>query len=622
MEGLFEYDRAAGLLPQGQPCRQPALAPRRSPCGCGRARSTSSSGSSTCSPRARRCGGWSRATSRCRCCCGGRPAPARPRSPRSSAGRPTAQFVEVSAVAAGVKEVRAAIDAAPSASSACAGRETVLFVDEVHRFTKAQQDALLPGVENRWVTLVAATTENPFFSRHLAAAVAVAAAHPGAADRRRHPRRGAARADRRARARRRGQLDAEALEPPGPAGRRRRPTGADLPGGRRRGRRREASVEVDRRDRRDGGRPGRGPLRPPGRPALRRRSARSSSRSAGSDVDAALHYLARMIEAGEDPRFIARRLVILASEDIGLADPTALTTAVAAAEAVAVHRHARGADQAGPGRRSQLAAGAQVQRRDHGDRRGDRRRARRQDRRRSRRTCATRTTPAPKKLGHGKGYQYAHDDARRRRPSSSTRPTTAGGQGLLPADQPRRRGRLRERLAKRLRRADPRRPRGVGWPRCRDGGRRCARREGRRVSARGDRSGADVAAAACVLLVRSSASAAAQLGRTLDDAADDPQASEQSAPILDQASDRRRTSDRQPRARRRHHLQRADVSSNVAAADRVSPHPVGSPLIKVGRLQLRRRSADEEKREGLASPRSPRARGRAPRPPLPPRRAA
>ncbi len=73
------------------------------------------------------------------------------------------RFVEVSAVAAGVKEVRAAIDAARAELSR-GGRETVLFVDEVHRFTKAQQDALLPGVENRWVTLVAATTENPFFS--------------------------------------------------------------------------------------------------------------------------------------------------------------------------------------------------------------------------------------------------------------------------------------------------------------------------------------------------------------------------------------------------------------------------------------------------------------------------
>ena len=73
------------------------------------------------------------------------------------------RFVEVSAVSAGVKEVRAAIDAARSELVAT-GNETVLFVDEVHRFSKAQQDALLPGVENRWVTLVAATTENPFFS--------------------------------------------------------------------------------------------------------------------------------------------------------------------------------------------------------------------------------------------------------------------------------------------------------------------------------------------------------------------------------------------------------------------------------------------------------------------------
>src|SRR4051794_24767358 len=78
-------------------------------------------------------------------------------------GQPDRAFVEVSAVSAGVKEVRAAIDQAGAALTR-RGRETVLFVDEVHRFSKAQQDALLPGVENRWVTLVAATTENPFFS--------------------------------------------------------------------------------------------------------------------------------------------------------------------------------------------------------------------------------------------------------------------------------------------------------------------------------------------------------------------------------------------------------------------------------------------------------------------------
>ena len=78
-------------------------------------------------------------------------------------GQTDRAFVEVSAVSAGVKEVRAAIEQA-RADLTRRGRETVLFVDEVHRFSKAQQDALLPGVENRWVTLVAATTENPFFS--------------------------------------------------------------------------------------------------------------------------------------------------------------------------------------------------------------------------------------------------------------------------------------------------------------------------------------------------------------------------------------------------------------------------------------------------------------------------
>src|SRR5512144_824943 len=78
-------------------------------------------------------------------------------------GQTNRRFVEVSAVAAGVKEVRAAIDTARR-ELARGGRETVLFVDEVHRFTKAQQDALLPGVENRWVVLIAATTEHPSFS--------------------------------------------------------------------------------------------------------------------------------------------------------------------------------------------------------------------------------------------------------------------------------------------------------------------------------------------------------------------------------------------------------------------------------------------------------------------------
>ncbi|MGN6252797.1 MAG: replication-associated recombination protein A [Marmoricola sp.] len=239
-------------------------------------------------------------------------------------------FVEVSAVAAGVKEVRAAIDAARR-RLATAGQETVLFVDEVHRFSKAQQDALLPGVENRWVTLVAATTENPHFSvispllsrsllltlhsltdedvravlehaigdeRGLAGRVAVeddALDHLvrlAGGDARRgltylEAAAGAAAED--------GLVDLATAE-----------KAVD-----------RAAVRYDRQ----------------GDQHYDVVSAFIKS-VRGSDADAALHYLARMMEAGEDPRFIARRLVILASEDIGLADPTALTTAVAAAQAV------------------------------------------------------------------------------------------------------------------------------------------------------------------------------------------------------------------------------------------------------------------------------------------------
>ncbi|BFO19902.1 hypothetical protein SHKM778_62900 [Streptomyces sp. KM77-8] len=73
------------------------------------------------------------------------------------------RFVELSAITAGVKEVRTVIDGARRATGGY-GQETVLFLDEIHRFSKAQQDSLLPAVENRWVTLIAATTENPYFS--------------------------------------------------------------------------------------------------------------------------------------------------------------------------------------------------------------------------------------------------------------------------------------------------------------------------------------------------------------------------------------------------------------------------------------------------------------------------
>jgi putative ATPase len=242
------------------------------------------------------------------------------------------RFVEVSAVSAGVKEVRAAIDAARSELSR-GGRETVLFVDEVHRFSKAQQDALLPGVENRWVTLVAATTENPFFSvispllsRSLLLRLqpltdddvravmesaltderGLAGAYELDEDAREHLVRlagGDARrsltyleaAARAAGARDAALIDLESAE-----------AAVD-----------QAAVRYDRQ----------------GDQHYDVVSAWIKS-IRGSDADAALHYLARMIEAGEDPRFIARRLVVHASEDVGLADPTALQAAVAAAQAV------------------------------------------------------------------------------------------------------------------------------------------------------------------------------------------------------------------------------------------------------------------------------------------------
>jgi putative ATPase len=253
-------------------------------------------------------------------------------------GQTERAFVEVSAVSAGVKEVRAAIDQA-RADLAREGRETVLFVDEVHRFSKAQQDALLPGVENRWVTLVAATTENPFFSvispllsRSLLLQLDTLTDDDVAEviDRALVDDRGLGG---------RVTLDDDARDhlvrlAGGDA--RRALTYLEAAAGAARSRRPETATETLAID------------LATAETAVDRAAVRYDRQGdqhydvisafiksvRGSDADAALHYLARMIEAGEDPRFIARRLVILASEDVGLADPTALTTAVAAAQAV------------------------------------------------------------------------------------------------------------------------------------------------------------------------------------------------------------------------------------------------------------------------------------------------
>ena len=248
-------------------------------------------------------------------------------------------FAELSAINAGVKEVRAVVDRAKR-ELGMYGRETLLFLDEIHRFSKAQQDSLLPAVENRWVTLVAATTENPHFSvispllsrsllltlqplteddirevihRALADERGLAGKVELPAESEDHLLRIAGGDARRAlTALEAGAAGALAAAPKadgdGPA-----PLTLDI-----------LEQAVDRaavRYDRDGDQ--------------HYDVASAFIKSVrGSDVDAALHYLARMVDAGEDPRFIARRLVISASEDIGMADPSSLQVAVAAMQAV------------------------------------------------------------------------------------------------------------------------------------------------------------------------------------------------------------------------------------------------------------------------------------------------
>nr|WP_207515950.1 replication-associated recombination protein A [Mycolicibacter sinensis] len=236
------------------------------------------------------------------------------------------RFEALSALSAGVKEVRAVIDTARRA--AAYGEQTVLFIDEVHRFSKTQQDALLAAVENRVVLLVAATTENPSFSvvapllsrslilqlRPLGPEDIATVVHRAIDDDRGLGGRIEVAPDAVDLLVRLAAGDARraltALEVAAEAGERVtvETVEASLD---------QAAVRYDR----------------DGDQHYDVISAFIKS-VRGSDVDAALHYLARMLVAGEDPRFIARRLMILASEDIGMADPTALPTAVAAAQTV------------------------------------------------------------------------------------------------------------------------------------------------------------------------------------------------------------------------------------------------------------------------------------------------
>nr|WP_229680259.1 replication-associated recombination protein A [Saccharopolyspora subtropica] len=242
------------------------------------------------------------------------------------------RFAALSALSSGVKEVRAVIDEARRRLGR-SGEATVLFIDEVHRFSRTQQDALLGAVEDRTVLLVAATTENPFFSvvaPLLSRSLVLQLRSLEDDDIRTLLRRavsderglgGAVRLDEAAEAHlvslaggdaRRALTALEAAAESATS------TGADVID--------LATVEstVDRA----------AVLYDRGGDQHYDVVSAFIKSIRGSDVDAALHYLARMVEAGEDPRFIARRLVVHASEDIGMADPTALQTAVAAAHAV------------------------------------------------------------------------------------------------------------------------------------------------------------------------------------------------------------------------------------------------------------------------------------------------
>jgi putative ATPase len=236
------------------------------------------------------------------------------------------RFEALSALSAGVKEVRAVIDTARRA--AAHGEQTVLFIDEVHRFSKTQQDALLSAVENRVVLLVAATTENPSFSvvAPLLSRSLILQLQPLTSDDVRAVVQRAIDDERGLAGRVEVTPEAVDLLVRLAAGDARRALTA-LEVAAEAGERVTVEVIEQSLDKaavrydRDGDQ------------HYDVISAFIKS-VRGSDVDAALHYLARMLVAGEDPRFIARRLMILASEDIGMADPTALQTAVAAAQTV------------------------------------------------------------------------------------------------------------------------------------------------------------------------------------------------------------------------------------------------------------------------------------------------
>ena len=346
------------------------------------------------------------------------------------------QFIELSAVTAGVKDVRQVMEKALT-NRDLYGTTTVLFLDEIHRFTKAQQDALLPGVENGWVILIAATTENPSFSvitpllsrsllltleqlsdDDLGDLVRRAVHDPrGLADTVILDDEALATIVRLASGDARRALTAleasaqsaaaSSLEAPGAS----EAAGAD-PGA-------DFDPDADYDDDPDDTRPvitadtvaqsvDRALLRYDRNGDEHYDVISAFIKSIrGSDVDAALHYLARMIEAGEDPRFICRRIIVSAGEDIGMADPNALTVAVSAATAVQMIGMPEGRipmaeavvylATAPKSNRSYSALDAAI---------ADVRAGRAG---RVPKHLRDAHYPGARRLGHGKGYRYSHD---------------------------------------------------------------------------------------------------------------------------------------------------------------------------------------------------------------------
>ncbi len=242
------------------------------------------------------------------------------------AARTGAAFEELSAVAARVDDVRAVLQRARERNGG-SGQRTILFLDEIHRFNRAQQDALLPAVESGLVTLIGATTENPYFqlTAALLSRCAVVELEPlGDDELRSVVSRGAA------------ALGVDVLPAVAEAIVRRAGGDARSALGTLElawGTARAENAPLQERHVADAAR--KRPLRYDRASDQHYDFASALIKSMrGGDPDASVYYLAAMLEGGEDARFIARRMIILASEDIGIADPRALLVAVAAAQAV------------------------------------------------------------------------------------------------------------------------------------------------------------------------------------------------------------------------------------------------------------------------------------------------